>query len=227
MVIKDKIVVITGASGGFGKALAAAFAKEGAKLILSSRSGTELDNAGRELNAAVFTADVTDENEVVKLANFAVQKFGKIDVWVNNAGIWVPHAPAEEMDLKRVHDMVEVNLFGTIHGSRVALIQMKKQHSGTIVNILSTSALQGRAGSSGYVASKYAAVGFTKSLRLEAQPEKIKILAVYPGGMRTHLFDEKMPEDYDKYMDPGSVAKTLIENLKKDNPEEELIIRRK
>ncbi len=227
MIIKDKVVVITGASGGFGKALAAAFAKEGAKLILSSRNGTELDNAGRELNAAVFTADVINENEVIKLADFAVQKFGSIDIWVNNAGIWIPHAPAEEMNLKRVHDMVEVNLFGTIHGSRVALVQMKKQQSGTIINVLSTSALEGRAGSSGYVASKYAAVGFTKSLRLEAKPENIKVLAVYPGGMRTHLFDEKVPEDYDKYMDPRSVAETMIENLKKDNPEEELIIRRK
>lgn len=226
MVIKDKVVVITGASRGFGKALAAAFAKEGAKLIVSSRSGMELNNTGQELNAAVFTSDVTNENEVFKLAKFAVQKFGKIDIWINNAGIWIPHVPVEEMDLKRVHDMVEVNLFGTIHGSRAALIQMKKQHSGTIINVLSTSALQGRAGSSGYVASKYAAVGFTKSLRLEAQSENINVLAVYPGGMQTQIFDEKKPVDYDKYMDPNFVAGTVIENLKKDNPEEELIIKR-
>ncbi|KKW11829.1 MAG: Short-chain dehydrogenase/reductase SDR [Candidatus Jorgensenbacteria bacterium GW2011_GWB1_49_9] len=226
MTIKDKVIVITGASRGLGRALTDVFAKEGAKLILSSRQGDAFENESRELGAGFFPADVTDESQVAKLADFAVQKFGRIDVWINNAGIWIPHAPIEEMDLKRVHDMVEVNLFGTIHGSKAALIQMKKQGSGTIINILSTSALEGRAGSSGYCASKYAAVGFTESLRLEAQPENIKVLAVYPGGMQTHLFDEQKPADYDKYMAPDFVAEAIIGNLKKENPEEELIIRR-
>ncbi|MFH0712683.1 MAG: SDR family oxidoreductase [Candidatus Jorgensenbacteria bacterium] len=226
MTIKGKVVVITGASRGLGRALAFAFTKEGARLILSSRSGEGLEELGRELKADFFTADVTEENEINKLANFTIQKFGRIDVWINNAGIWIPHAPVEKMDLKRVHDMIEVNLFGTIHGSKAALIQMKKQQSGTIINILSTSALQGRPGSSGYCASKYAAVGFTKSLRLEVQPENIKVLAIYPGGMKTGLFDEQKPADYDKHMEPDFVAETVIGNIKKENSEEELIIRR-
>ena len=92
--------------------------------------------------------------------------------------------------------------------------------------MLSKSALQGGPGSSGYCASKYAAVGFTKSLRLEAAPEHISVLAVYPGGMKTHIFDEKRPADYDQYMDPAAVAKRVAENVKKEQPEEELILRR-
>jgi len=226
MIIEDKVVVITGASRGLGRALAFAFTKESARLVLSSRSGDELEKMRRELKAEFFPADVTKENEINELADFAVQKFGRIDIWINNAGIWIPHTPIEKMDLKRVHDMIEVNLFGTIYGSKAALIQMKKQQAGTIMNILSTSALQGRPGSSGYCASKYAAVGFTKSLRLEVQPDNIKALAIYPGGMKTGLFDEQKPADYDKHMEPEAVAETIIGNLKKENPEEELIIRR-
>lgn len=117
-------------------------------------------------------------------------------------------------------------MFGTIYGSKAALIQMKKQNSGTIVNILSTSALEGRLGSSGYGASKYAALGFTKSLRLEGDESGVKTVAVYPGGMQTHLFDEQRPENYDQYMDPKIVAEKVVANLEQEDPEEELIIKR-
>jgi NAD(P)-dependent dehydrogenase (short-subunit alcohol dehydrogenase family) len=226
MDFQDKVIVITGASRGLGLALSSFLAKEGAKLILSSRAGEDLEKAGRELNAEIFPADVTKEDEIKKLADFAVQKFGRIDVWVNNAGIWIPHTSIENMDLKRVHDMIEVNLFGTIYGSKAALIQMKKQGSGTIINILSTSALEGRPGSSGYCASKWAAVGFTKSLRLEVESAGIKVLAIYPGGMKTNLFDEEKSKNYESYMEPDFVAGKIIENLKKESPEEELVLRR-
>lgn len=227
MNLKDKVVVITGASRGLGKELALALAKEGVKLILSARSKKELGELATQTKATAVAADVKREEEVQDLAETAVNKFGKIDIWINNAGLWIPHAPIEKMDIKRVHDMVEVNLFGTLYGSKAALVQMKKQHSGTIINILSTSALQGRAGSSGYCASKYAAVGFTNSLRLEAEPEKISVLAIYPGGMQTHLFDEKRPENYREYMEPAAVAATIIANVEKSSPELDLIIKRK
>ncbi len=225
MTIKDKVVVITGASRGLGKALAALFANEGAKLVLSSRPGKELEKAGRELGVETFPADVTKEDEIVKLADFALEKFGRIDIWINNAGIWMPHALIEEMDWKKVHELVEVNLFGTVYGSKAALIQMKKQQTGVIINIISVSALEGRPGSSGYCASKYAAVGFTKSLRLEVKQDNIKVLAIYPDKMKTNLFDEKKPENYGGFMSPEFVAENLLKNLKKDSPEEELIIR--
>lgn len=227
MNLKDKIVVITGGSKGLGKALAENFIKEGSKVIISSYSKKELESVARKISAIPFVADVTDEKQIIKLANFAVRRFGRIDIWINNAGIWIPHAPIEKLDSKRVREMIEVNLFGTIFGSRVALIQMKKQHRGVIVNVLSTSALEGRAGSAAYCASKYGATGFTKSIRLEAKPERILVLSVYPGGMQTHLFDKKKPVDFDKYMEPSLVAQKVIKNLKTKNPKEELIIKRK
>ncbi|OGF80585.1 hypothetical protein A2W48_00555 [Candidatus Giovannonibacteria bacterium RIFCSPHIGHO2_12_44_12] len=122
--------------------------------------------------------------------------------------------------------MMEVNLFGVIYGSKATLTQMRKQPSGVIINILSTSALTGRAFSSAYCASKYAVAGFTKSLRQESGPD-ISVIEIYPGGMKTNLFDEDKPEDFDSYMDPNYVAEIIVENFKKAIPKNELIIKRK
>ncbi len=226
MELKDKVVVITGSSSGLGKTLAQKFIETDSRVVISSRNSEDLEDVSKELGVTKFVADVTKEEDIKNLAEFAVLKFGRIDIWVNNAGIWIPHDTFENMDLKRVHDMVEVNLFGTIYGSKYAYLQMKKQQQGVIVNIISTSALTGRAGSSGYCASKYAATGFTKSIQLETSGTGIKIIAVYPGGMQTHLFDEKLPKDIDDYMEPSDVADKIIDNLKKPEPELEMIIKK-
>lgn len=226
MGLKNKVIVITGASKGLGKAMSYAFAKQDSKLILSARSKKELKTITNKINALPFVADITNEKQVIKLARFAVKKLGRIDIWINNAGIWIPHAPVEEMDSKKMRNMICVNLLGTIYGSKAALIQMRKQGSGTIINILSTSALEGRAGSAAYCASKYGADGFTKSLRLESEPKNIHVFAIYPGGMQTRLFDEKKPCNFNEFMNPDMVAQIILENLKKQKPEQELIIKR-
>jgi short-subunit dehydrogenase len=109
---------------------------------------------------------------------------------------------------------------------KVALAQMRKQDFGLIINILSTSALDGKINETAYCSSKFAAMGFTKSLKKEVDGQKIKVYAVYPGGMRTNLFDEKKPENYTDFMDPNDVASRIVENLKKEISEEELIIKR-
>ncbi len=223
MNLKEKVVVITGGTKGLGKALAEIFREKSAHVIVGANLIQDTEDRG---DIVAVRADVTNEADVVRLAEEVIKKFGRIDVWVNNAGIWLPHAPIEEMDMKRVHDMIEVNLFGTMYGSKAALIQMRKQGSGTIINIISTSALEGRAHSSGYGASKFAAMGFTKSLRKEVEETGITVLAIYPGGMRTNLFDEERPKDYGEYMDPKEVAEKIVANLENNQPKEELIIKR-
>lgn len=122
--------------------------------------------------------------------------------------------------------MMDVNLFGVIYGTQAVLPHMQRRKRGVIINILSTSALTGRANSAAYCASKYAATGFTKSLRLETAAQNISVIGVYPGGMRTHFFDEQKPAEYDRYMDPAYVARRIITNLKRAQPREELIIKR-
>jgi len=162
-----------------------------------------------------------------ELADFAVKKFGKLDIWINNAGIWLPHKPIEETDWKRAYDLIEVNLFGTVYGSKNALFQMRKQGFGSIVNIISTSGLDGKINETAYCSSKFAVRGFTESLIKEVDGKKIKVIGVYPGGMQTNLFDEKKPKNYKDFMDPNFVAQKIVQNLKLTNPKDKLVIKRK
>ncbi len=224
MNIRNKVVVITGASKGLGRALALELAKLDARLVLGARSMQELDGVAQEISAIAVKVDIKNEQEVHNLAKTAIEKFGRIDIWVNNASIRIPSCPIESMDMARAHEMLETNLFGTIYGSKAALLPMKKQHSGTILNILSTSAIKGRVGSAAYCASKCGALGFTQVLRLEAAPFDIKVISIFPGGMKTNFFDEQKPQDYENFMDPSLVAQKIIENLQKDTPREEVMI---
>ena len=227
MDLKNKVVVITGSTQGLGKALASLLLKEQAKVIINSRLEKEVGEVSKEIGAIGCSGDVTKEDDMQKLADFAVEKFGKIDIWINNAGIWLPHKPIEETDWKRAHDLIEVNLFGTVYGSKVALAQMRKQGFGFIVNIISTSGLNGKMNETAYCSSKFAVSGFTRSLMKEVDQNKIKVIGVYPGGMQTNLFNEKKPENYSDFMEPNFVAEKIIQNLKLEKPEEEIIIKRK
>ena len=226
MQLKNAVVLITGGSRGLGQALAETFVQAGSQVVITAKNQELLNQVAKGIGALSLLLDVRSESQVEAAVQKVIERFGRIDIWVNNAGIWLPHVPIEKMDLSRVHDMVEVNLFGTIYGSKIALQQMRKQSGGVIVNILSTSALTGRAYGSGYCASKYAAVGFTSSLRLEVEADNIKVIAVYPGGMKTSFFDEAKPENYDEYMEPAEVARKIVDNLAGPNPELELIIKR-
>jgi short-subunit dehydrogenase len=225
MELKNRVAVITGGTKGLGKSLALMLKRKGASVMICSRNKKELRDLSQE-GILAACADVTSEKDLVKISKVVLNKFGKIDLWINNAGIWLPHAPIEQTDWKRAHGLMEVNLFGTVYGSKTALIQMRKRNSGMIVNILSTSALEGRPGSSSYSASKFAANGFTKALREEVKGTGMKVISVFPGGMRTNFFDEKKPDNYSEYMDPEFVAGKIVENIEKDIPEEELVIKR-
>ena len=238
-ILKDKVVVITGASRGLGKALAQVLSAKGAKLVISGRSVNDLDAVAKEVGAVPVVVDVTKESDVEHLAEVAVSEFGRIDIWINNAGLWLPKAPAEDIDMKKAHELLEVNLFGTVYGSRVAIKNMKSTKSpkngkgsgqnsgGTIVNIVSTSALQGRPNQSVYAASKHAAKGFTDSIREElAAIGEITVIGVYPGGIKTNLFDADKPGDFADFMSPESVAQKIVGNLEADKPELEQVLRR-
>lgn len=224
MELRDRVVIITGSTSGLGKALAELIVQEGAKVIVNGRKPDETNRIARELDTTGFVADVTKQEDVASLASFAVKQFGRIDIWINNAGIWMPHTPLEGQGSKRVHAMMEVNFFGTLYGCQAASAQMRKQRGGTIVSILSTSATQYRPDSIGYGASKNAAMSLTKALQNDPARKDIRILGIYPGGMQTHLFDERVPDAFDEYMDPSDVARRIVAHLKKKHPEEELVI---
>ena len=226
MNLKDKVVVITGGSRGFGKALAQGFINEEAKVVISSSNEKETKSTANEISAFGVCADVTKEEDLTNLANETIKKYGGIDIWINNAGLWMPKMPIEDFDMLKVIKMFDVNVIGTINGSRVALRYMKEKGSGIIINTISDSALvnQPKISASVYGATKWAVNGFTKSIREE--DKNISILSIFPGAMKTEIFGQNKPDDWDSFMDPEYVVEKVINNLKLDNPELELVIQR-
>lgn len=227
MNLENKVVVITGGTKGIGYSLAKAFKEEKAKVVVCARNADELKQTADELDVIGIKTDITKENEVQSLADQTVNTFGKIDIWVNNAGSWMSHDYVEDFDIEKVRKMFDVNFFGTLFSVRSVVKEMKKQNNGLILNVISASALVGRPKSSMYASSKWAVRGLTESLKEELKDTHIQTFAVYPIGTKTAIFDtERAPADYDSYMEAGDVAKMVIDNLRKDNPEVDLFIKK-
>jgi NAD(P)-dependent dehydrogenase (short-subunit alcohol dehydrogenase family) len=226
MNFKNKVIVITGASSGLGKALARSLRKSGCRVIASSNNKAELKNVARELDIFSFAADVAKERDVADLASFALKKFGRIDIWVNNAGITTLNSTLEKVDVKEAHQVMDVNFFGTVYGTLSALKVMKGQRSGTIVNIISVRAFEKDVRLGIYSASKWAVRGFTEGLmRFVPKLKGISIIAVYPGAMKTKLHGRHHPAGYKSFMEPEFVADKIVRNLGKSKPKTEFIIR--
>lgn len=219
MKIENKIIVITGGTRGLGKALSKLLSTRNAVIIAARAVARDIDK-----HIISLKTDVTKETEVKKLANHVIKRFGRIDLWFNNAGMWIPHTPIEKVGFKKAHELLEVNYFGLFYGSKYAMQQMRKQKNGVIVNIISSSALDGGSGSSAYCASKFAASGFTKCLRYETAKDHIKVISVYTRGIKTNLFHLKKPKTYEKFMNPKYVAEKIIKHIRQTHSSDDLII---
>lgn len=222
MELKDRIIVITGGSQGFGKELAKSFINNESKIIISSHEKESLELTATDS----FIADVTSIEDIKKLGEYVVQKYGKIDIWINNAGIQIAPSLVEEVNIEKLHHLFNVNFFGYFYGCQVAITQMKKQNSGIIININSTAGLDGKPGISAYSSSKFAIKGLTESIRKEVKDLNIQVYGIFPGGMQTDIYKEKYPEDIKEYMEVDTVVEKVLNNLKSDNPEIDLIIKR-
>lgn len=227
MELKDKVVVIIGGSQGFGKALAQAFKKENAKVVIASKNKEILENTAKEIDVISFVTDVTDESQVIYLSKSVIDQFGEIDIWVNSAGVFRVFSTVDNIDMEKAHEIFDVNFFGSVFGSRTALSYMKK-NGGIIMNVLSSAALDATRSKNAklYAASKWALRGYVDALRHENKENKVKIYSVYPGGMKTHLHDDRLPDEFNDFMEPSYVVDKVIANLKSINPEYDLIIKR-
>lgn len=223
--MKDKVAVVIGGSQGLGRALADGLIKEGAHVIIASKNKELLEKTALEIGAEGHVVDVRNEQDIREVADFAIQEFGKIDIWVNSAGQFKKFPMVDLLDMDRAHEMFDVNFFGSVLGSRTALLNMKE---GIILNILSSAALDAsRAiGAKLYASSKWALRGYVDALRGENKDNPVKILSVYPGGIKTHLHDEALPAEFDNFMEPSYVVDKIIANLKLEAPEPDLIIKR-
>lgn len=193
--IQDKVVVITGASSGIGEATAKVLAKEGTKLVLGARRENLLQNLVKEVEelggeAVYAVVDVTKVEQVENLAKLAIDKFGRIDVWLNNAGI-MPQSLLKQKKIEDWDAMIDINIKGTLYGIGAALPFMEAQKSGHIINISSIAGHAAHVGSSVYSATKWAVRAISESLREEmAQDEtNVRVTIVSPGAINTELLE--------------------------------------
>lgn len=212
----NKVIVVTGAGSGLGASLAMKYSETGAHICLLGRNEKKLREIGKGLpnNYSIHSIDVSKFDDVKRVFNSIIQTYGHIDLLFNNAGVGVFDL-AEEIYEEAIHDMIDINLKGTIFCTQEVLKQMKKQNFGTIVNIVSTAGLIGKATESVYCASKFGVKGFTESLLVELTGTPISIFAAYMGGMNTDfwsgIFDR---EKTSKMMNPDDIAEIIMENIK-------------
>ena len=191
---ENQVVLITGATAGIGRATAIAFAQRGAKLVVSGRNAqagqaleTQLQSLGAE--ALFVQCDVADEAQVMQLVEQCVQRFGRLDVAVNSAGLEGARGSIMEQTVDTYTAAFNVNALGTFLCLKHEMRVMSAQKSGAIVNLSSTMGSRGNPMAPMYVASKHAIEGFTKSVALEACQYNVRVNAVAPGPIATDMLD--------------------------------------
>lgn len=207
-VLANKVAVITGASRGLGLAMARAYAREGAAVVLSARSQKLVEQAVDEINhhglhAAGLACDVADLNQMQALADLAVDRFGRLDVWVNNAGISAPYGPTTQITPQDFERTLRTNIFGTYHGSLTALRHFSAQGSGKLINLLGRGDDIAAPLQSAYGSSKAWIRWFTKSLAGEVKGQHIEVMALNPGLMITDMLNHiDAVEGYEEKVKP-------------------------
>ena len=196
--LEGKVALITGASQGLGRALALAYAKEGASLVVNSRSeegirpvAGEVEGLGAEVLAVA--ADVSKGEDTRRLVDEAVERFGGIDVLVNNAGVLGPRVAIEEYPEDEWRRVIDANLTGPYLVSRAAIPHLHE--NGSIINVVSGVSVEGRAEWGAYSVSKFGMEGLSQILAAELEDRGIRSNAVDPGGMRTDMRAAAYPEE--------------------------------
>jgi len=189
--LTGKVAVITGASKGLGKAMALALGAEGARLLLVSRNEAQLQQTADEVRALgaeaeICPADVTDETQVRRVVAAATDRFGKIQILVNNAGMNI-RKPVTDFSLAEWRQVLDTNLTSVFLMCRGFVPHMKGQGYGRILNLTSIMSHVALPGRTAYAASKTALLGFTRALALELAPEKITVNGISPGVFATEL----------------------------------------
>ena len=196
--LEGKVVVITGASQGLGRALALAYAREGAKLAINARSEDSIRLVAREAEeqgaeVLAVAADVSQSADVEMLVSETVERFGGIDVLVNNAGILGPRVAIAEYPEDEWRRVIDANLTGPFLVSKAAIPHMRE--GGSVINLVSGVSVEGRAEWGAYSVSKFGLEGLNQILATELKDREIRVNAVDPGGMRTDMRANAYPEE--------------------------------
>ncbi len=226
--MKNKVVIITGASSGIGKALAYEFSSHGSKVVLAARNNESLAKITEDINkkggdAIHVKTDVSIENDCQNLINVAINSYGRIDILINNAGISM-RALFENTDLIVIKKLMDVNFWGTVFCTKFALPHILKQ-KGSVVGVSSIAGIKALPARTGYSASKYAMDGFLEALRVENLKKGIHVLIAYPGFTASNIRNTSLgadgsaqgesPRNEDKMMTPEVVAKHIYNAIVK------------
>lgn len=214
---KNKIIVITGASGGIGAEIACLVAERGAIPILLARRADKLAEVGARIagEKGLFTVDVTSNEQVTEAVEQITQKYGTIDVWINNAGFGL-FEYVQDMSMDRFEQLMEVNYYAVVRCTKAVLPHMLRAKRGHIINVASVAGKVGTPKGAGYSASKHAVLGFTTSIRAELAGTGIRVSSLNPGPVDTPFFDISDPQGYYKkniqhyLLKPETVALAML-----------------
>jgi len=212
--IKDKVVVITGASSGLGEASARMLSAEGATVVLGARRVDRLKALADELSgkggkALAVTIDVTNRQQVKKLVDAAVQQFGRIDVMLNNAGL-MQQSRLDRFKVDEWDNMIDINIKGVLYGIAAALPHMERQKSGQIINVSSVAGHKVTPTGTVYCATKHAVRVISEGLRQEVKPYNIRTTIISPGAVATelpsHITDEESAAGIQKFYEGYAIS---------------------
>jgi len=190
--LQGLVSVITGAGSGIGRAAAVAFAQEGAPVLVADLNGGAAEETATQIRSAgglasEYEVDVTDPSQVERMVTAAVDRFGRLDVLFNNAGLAQPYTLAEESTDALFDRIMNVNVRGVFNGCRAAIPRMKAQGGGVILNTASTAGIRPRPGLALYNASKAAVISLTKTLAVELGPHHIRVVSICPVATDTPM----------------------------------------
>ena len=208
----NKVVFVTGAASGIGRAAAIAFASEGARLAILDRSADELKEVERSARKAgsevlAIPCDVSEPDRVQAAIKQVTETFGRLDVAFNNAGVENKATPVHEIELAEWDRILGINLRGLFVCMKHELAQMVKQGGGVVVNTSSGAGIRGVAGGAAYAASKHAIIGLTRSAALDYAKQNIRVNAVLPGNIETPMMDRFTGGDIQKAIDLEPVGR--------------------
>jgi short-subunit dehydrogenase len=225
--LKDKVVIITGASSGIGLAAARAFAHKGAKIVLAARRLDKLLEIDKELSSVTevlsIKTDVSAESDCKNLIEQTIARFGRADILVNNAGISM-RAMFKDLDLSVIKRLMDVNFWGTVYCTKYALPHILKTH-GSIVGVISIAGFKGLPARTGYSSSKFAIYGFLDTLRVEHLKDDLHVMIFAPGFTASNIREEALvsdgsrqgetPRDEASMMTADECARHLIKGIEK------------
>lgn len=214
MRLANKVSIITGASSGIGKAIAERFSEEGATVVIAdlpSSNGEEVAKQIRDRGGeAIFIpTDVSKEEQIENLVKQTIERYKKIDILHNNAGIAMPITNLEDVSETAFQRMMDINIKGVFYGMKAVIPYMKAAGQGVILCTGSTSAVRPRSGLNIYCASKGAVVAFAKSMALELAPYGIRVNTINPVATDTGMVDSEQREKFVKTIPLGKLAETL------------------